>query len=115
MRNYETKDRLPEAIYVRSADTRIQGFLNDYLKGVLNIPAALAHRRQLLRLLQKEVKTLVSLAANLYGLCEEEHARGAMAFPTYVLGQDFHAGRTVSLKKASFRLRIEISLCGNVT
>ena len=51
---------------------------------------------------KKEVKTQISFAANLYGLCEEEHAGGAMAFATYVLGQDFHAGRTVSLKKASF-------------
>ena len=51
---------------------------------------------------KKEVKTQISYAANLYGLCEEEHAGGAMAFATYVLGQDFAAGRTVSLKKASF-------------
>ena len=51
---------------------------------------------------KKEVKTQISFAANLYGLCEEEHAGGAIAFATYVLGQDFHAGRTVSLKKASF-------------
>jgi hypothetical protein len=51
---------------------------------------------------KKEVKTQISYAANLYGLCEEEHAGGAMAFATYVLGQDFHGGRTVSLKKASF-------------
>jgi hypothetical protein len=51
---------------------------------------------------KKEVKTQISYAANLYGLCEEEHAGGAMAFATYVLGQDFQAGRTVSLKKATF-------------
>jgi hypothetical protein len=51
---------------------------------------------------KKEVKTQISFAANLYGLCEEEHAGGALAFATYVLGQEFHAERTVSLKKASF-------------
>jgi phosphoenolpyruvate carboxykinase (diphosphate) len=51
---------------------------------------------------KKEVKTQISFAANLYGLAEEEHAGGAIAFATYVLGQDFHAGRTVSLKKAAF-------------
>jgi hypothetical protein len=51
---------------------------------------------------KKEVKTQISFAANLYGLCEEEHAGGAMASAAYVLGQDFDAGRTVSLKKASF-------------
>src|SRR5271154_2890765 len=51
---------------------------------------------------KKEVKTQISYAANLFGLAEEEHAGGAIAFATYVLGTDFHAGRTVSLKKASF-------------
>jgi len=51
---------------------------------------------------KKEVKTQISFAANLFGLCEEEHAGGAIAFATYVLGQDFHAAGAVSLKKASF-------------
>jgi phosphoenolpyruvate carboxykinase (diphosphate) len=51
---------------------------------------------------KKEVKTQISYAANLFGLAEEEHAGGAIAFATYVLGQDFNAGRTVSLKKATF-------------
>ena len=51
---------------------------------------------------KKEVKTQISFAANLFGLCEEEHAGGAIAFATYVLGQDFYADRTVSLKKATF-------------
>ena len=51
---------------------------------------------------KKEVKTQISFAANLYGSCEEEHAGGALAFATYVLGQDFFADRTVSLKTASF-------------
>jgi hypothetical protein len=57
---------------------------------------------------KKEVKTQISYAANLYGLCEEEHAGGAMAFATYVLGQDFDAGRTVSLKKASFDQALDL-------
>ena len=51
---------------------------------------------------KKEVKTQISFAANLYGSCEEEHAGGALAFATYVLGQDFYADRTVSLKAAAF-------------
>lgn len=51
---------------------------------------------------KKEVKTQISFAANLFGLCEEEHAGGAIAFATYVLGQVFHAGRTVSLRKAKY-------------
>jgi hypothetical protein len=57
---------------------------------------------------KKEVKTQISFAANLFGLCEEEHAGGAMAFATYVLGQDFDADRTVSLKKASFEQALHI-------
>ncbi len=51
---------------------------------------------------KKEVKTQISFAANLYGLAEEEHAGGAIAFPTYVIGQEFYADRTVTLKKATF-------------
>ena len=51
---------------------------------------------------KKEVKTQISFAANLFGLCEEEHAGGALAFATYVIGQEFYAARTVSLKEASF-------------
>ncbi len=51
---------------------------------------------------KKEVKTQISFAANLYGLAEEEHAGGAIAFATYILGQEFHAEQTVSLKNRSF-------------
>jgi phosphoenolpyruvate carboxykinase (diphosphate) len=51
---------------------------------------------------KKEVKTQISFAANLYGMCEEEHAGGAIAFASYVLDQEFFADRTVSLKKATF-------------
>lgn len=47
---------------------------------------------------KKEVKTQISYATNLFGIAEEEHAGGAIAFPAYVLGQDFHAGRTVLTK-----------------
>ncbi len=51
---------------------------------------------------KKEVKTQISFAANLYGLAEEEHAGGAIAFPAYVLGQQFYAGRTVLTKQVKF-------------
>jgi phosphoenolpyruvate carboxykinase (diphosphate) len=51
---------------------------------------------------KKEVKTQISYAANLFGLCEEEHAGGAIAFPAYVLGKQFYAGRTVLTKKVTF-------------
>ncbi len=38
---------------------------------------------------KKEVKTQLSYAANLLGNVEEEHAGGAIAFPSYNLGSDF--------------------------
>jgi hypothetical protein len=52
---------------------------------------------------KKEVKSQISYAANLFGLCEEEHAGGAIAYPAYVLGQDFHADRSRSIKKSEFQ------------
>jgi hypothetical protein len=51
---------------------------------------------------KKEVKSQISYSANLFGLCEEEHAGGAIAYPAYVLGQDFHADRSRSIKKTGF-------------
>jgi hypothetical protein len=51
---------------------------------------------------KKEVKTQISYAANLFGLAEEEHAGGAVAFPAYVIGQAFYAGRTVLTKPVVF-------------
>jgi len=57
---------------------------------------------------KKEVKTQIGYAANLYGLCEEEHAGGALAFATYVLGQEFFPDRTVSLKAATFAGAMEL-------
>ncbi|MES2705965.1 MAG: hypothetical protein V4726_05115 [Verrucomicrobiota bacterium] len=38
---------------------------------------------------KKEVKTQISYAANLLGQCEEEHSGGALAFPSFDLGEDF--------------------------
>ncbi len=38
---------------------------------------------------KKEVKTQLSYAANLMGACEEEHAGGALVFPSYDLGEEF--------------------------
>lgn len=38
---------------------------------------------------KKEVKTQLSYAANLMGLCEEEHAGGVLAFPRFDLGEYF--------------------------
>ncbi|MEO0794279.1 MAG: hypothetical protein AAFX93_03900 [Verrucomicrobiota bacterium] len=44
---------------------------------------------------KKEVKTQISYAANLYGLAEEEHAGGAIAFPSYDLGEDFRLAKFI--------------------
>ncbi len=38
---------------------------------------------------KKEIKTQISYSANLFGLAEEEHAGGALAFPTFNLGDRF--------------------------
>src|SRR5690606_7506518 len=38
---------------------------------------------------KKEVKTQISLSANLLGLAEKEPAGGALAYPSYDLGEDF--------------------------
>ncbi len=40
---------------------------------------------------KKEVKTQIGYASNLYGMSEEEHAGGALAFPRYSLGHYFNA------------------------
>lgn len=39
---------------------------------------------------KKEVKTQIGFAANLLGLAEEEHAGGALVFPSYDLGEEFN-------------------------
>ena len=38
---------------------------------------------------KKEVKTQISYAANLSGISEEEHAGGALVFPSYDLGEEY--------------------------
>ncbi|HRY54522.1 MAG TPA: hypothetical protein P5133_11875 [Spirochaetia bacterium] len=38
---------------------------------------------------KKEIKTMISYSANLMGLAEEEHAGGALVFPSYNLGTRF--------------------------
>jgi hypothetical protein len=57
---------------------------------------------------KKEVKTQISYAANLYGLSEEEHSGGAVAFPTYILGQDFYAARSFALKETTFERALQL-------
>lgn len=51
---------------------------------------------------KKEVKTQISYAANLYGLCEEEHSGGALAFATYDLGEEFTLEPHMSRSRNTF-------------
>ncbi|MCW5950763.1 MAG: hypothetical protein KIT69_00640 [Propionibacteriaceae bacterium] len=39
---------------------------------------------------KKEVKSQISYSANLFGNAEEEHAGGALVYPSYNLGQEYH-------------------------
>ncbi|HET6438202.1 MAG TPA: hypothetical protein VFG59_09085 [Anaeromyxobacter sp.] len=57
---------------------------------------------------KKEVKTQVSFAANLFGLAEEEHAGGAVAYPSYVLGEDFFADKSFRMSEATFEQALEL-------
>ena len=56
---------------------------------------------------KKEVKTQISLSANLFGLAEEEHAGGAIAFPTYDLGEDFRLTKLLPEVNHTFAQLIE--------
>ncbi|PTY01113.1 hypothetical protein [Opitutus sp. ER46] len=51
---------------------------------------------------KKEVKTQISFAANLLGRCEEEHAGGAIVFPSYDLGDDFRLSKSLAGVDHSF-------------
>ncbi|MBW8864363.1 MAG: hypothetical protein JF609_05455, partial [Verrucomicrobia bacterium] len=51
---------------------------------------------------KKEVKTQISYAANLFGNSEEEHAGGALVFPSYDLGEEFSGDKHVRQLEHSF-------------
>lgn len=51
---------------------------------------------------KKEVKTQISYSANLLGMVEEEHAGGALAFPSYNLGMKFMPDTNLKPKGQSF-------------
>nr|CAG4717255.1 unnamed protein product [Naegleria fowleri] len=58
---------------------------------------------------KKEVKSQITYACNLFGNCEEEHSGGAIAFPSYYLGdtfrlKDFHIDE-------QYRFKIMIERC----
>ncbi len=52
---------------------------------------------------KKEVKTQISFSANLFGLCEEEHAGGAMVFPSYDLGEEFSGFLHIARQEHNYR------------
>jgi hypothetical protein len=56
---------------------------------------------------KKEVKTQIGYAANLLGNVEEEHAGGAIAFPSYNLGDEFHDDNQVRKNNHSFKENIQ--------
>jgi len=51
---------------------------------------------------KKEVKTQISYSANLFGMVEEEHAGGALAFPSYNLGMKFVPDSNLRARKHRF-------------
>jgi hypothetical protein len=51
---------------------------------------------------KKEVKTQISYSTNLFGLTEEEHAGGTLAFPAYDLGEEFSGHLHVQRSGHSF-------------
>ncbi|HEY3860383.1 MAG TPA: hypothetical protein VGO59_00725 [Verrucomicrobiae bacterium] len=59
---------------------------------------------------KKEVKTQISYAANLFGLCEEEHAGGARVYASYDLGEEFDTDKHVRSRGHSFEEVLQ--LCG---
>ena len=57
---------------------------------------------------KKEVKTQISFSANLSGLSEEEHAGGAIVFPSYDLGEEFDPIAILPKTKQSFKDTLKI-------
>ena len=60
---------------------------------------------------KKEVKTQIGYSANLFGLAEEEHAGGALAFATFNLGDRF-VPDLVRIVSANHRLKEVLALMG---
>ncbi len=60
---------------------------------------------------KKEIKTQISYSANLFGLAEEEHAGGALAFATFHLGDRF-VPDLVRIVSASHRFAEVLALVG---
>ena len=57
---------------------------------------------------KKEIKTQISYAANLFGNVEEEHAGGAIVFPSYNLGDEFHDDNQIRKNDLTYEKMIEM-------
>ena len=57
---------------------------------------------------KKEVKTQISYAANLMGNVEEEHAGGAIAFPSYSLGDEFHDDNQIQSDNQTYENNLKL-------
>ncbi|MBV8899850.1 MAG: hypothetical protein JOY92_07035, partial [Verrucomicrobia bacterium] len=57
---------------------------------------------------KKEVKTQISYSASLLGLCEEEHAGGALVFPSYDLGEEFSGDLHVAHSAHTFEETVSL-------
>lgn len=61
---------------------------------------------------KKEVKTQISYATNLFGMCEEEHAGGALAFAAFDLGEEFSGD--VHVKRLGHNIEEVFKLYGDL-
>ena len=61
---------------------------------------------------KKEVKTQISYSANLFGLAEEEHAGGALAFPRHNHGEEF--GKDTRTKNTEYDFNEIIERYGEI-
>src|SRR5262249_23662898 len=61
---------------------------------------------------KKEVKTQIGFAANLFGVAEEEHAGGTLAFSSYSLGEQF-SGLHPRAGGAGYRFEEAMKLLGD--
>lgn len=62
---------------------------------------------------KKEIKTQINYSANLYGLAEEEHAGGAIAFPRGIMSDGLHADQYSAKLDGIFNFEEAMSLLGN--
>ncbi|MFY0627601.1 MAG: hypothetical protein JXR07_14960 [Reichenbachiella sp.] len=62
---------------------------------------------------KKEIKTQISFSANLFGLVEEEHAGGAIAYPRGVMGDRVFGKKMSSKMDQEFKFEEAIKLLGD--